>query len=297
MPANLPQDIGNQVIDAIGWQHDLGDLQEGSTEAKIILRSYSQCLRQLLRAAHWDFARKEAPLVLQADATGQTPGVGTIVPGAFAYSYQYPADCMKVRFIPWTGQFQNTPVPSGNIVPPNSTSPTIATLNTQPLGIRQRPARYLIAVDPNYPPPAGAQTWDVQGASPQGRSVICTNVMQAHVVYTALMNYPSNWDPLFRAAFVAFLASEVALPIWASKDRKFGLEIRGQQLALAKVKIMEARATNGNETWASADLSVDWMRARNVGTGVGHRYGYESGPGMLYGGLDDCCGVGNTGAY
>lgn len=303
MPANLPQDIGGQALDAIGWQHDLGDLQDGTHESKILLRAYSQCLRQLLRAANWNFARKEAPMVLQADATGNTPGVGTIVPGGFIYSYQYPIDAMKVRYVPWRIPANGSGVPVGNIQPPNPGAPIVAGLGSPILAHRPRPARFLEAMDTNYPAPAGAQTWETQGVSPQGRSVICTNVQNALLVYTALMNYPSNWDAQFRAAFVAYMAGEVALPIWAQKDRKFGMAMRTQQLAIAKEKILQARITDGNEGFSNSDFSTDWIRTRR--TGGSGRYGGGWGGemagggtgGIFFGGCDDCCGAGNTGAY
>jgi hypothetical protein len=164
------------------------------------------------------------------------------------------------------------------------------------MGGQLRPARFLEAVDPNYPSPVGTITWEVQGVSPQGRTVICTNVQNASLVYTALMNYPSNWDAQFRAAMVSYLASEVALPL--SRDKKFGLTLRAQNIAIVKSKVSEARATNANENWNNQDLSVDWMRTRNIGGGRGWGSNWEgSGPGILYGGLDGCCGVGNTAAY
>jgi hypothetical protein len=89
---DTPASIANQALDAIGRGGDIviGDLTEGTREAKVILRAYSQCLRQLLRSANWDFARKQAPLVLLADQTGQTPNVGTIVSATnWLYEYAY----------------------------------------------------------------------------------------------------------------------------------------------------------------------------------------------------------------
>ena len=96
MGGYLPTDIANQAIDAIMWPEVLGDLEDGSHEAAIVLRAYRQCLMQLLRAAHWAFARKTAPLILLADATGNSPNVGTVVPNPwFCYEYEYPTDCAK----------------------------------------------------------------------------------------------------------------------------------------------------------------------------------------------------------
>ncbi|MBB3453886.1 hypothetical protein FHT86_002142 [Rhizobium sp. BK313] len=264
--AYLPQDVANQALDAAGIDFTLGDLEEGTRPAQVTLRAYGQCLRQLLRAANWSFARKTTDLVLLADATGNTPDVGTKVPVPWVYEYEYPIDCMKARFIPWNPASQISAPPPENIQIPGT--PLMTGLGTFPLtGQRIRPARFQIATDYNYPPQSGQIFWETQGVSPDGRTVILTNVQNAQLVYTALMLYPSVWDPLFRSAFVAYLASEIAFPL--AKDKKFGLTVRAQQIAIVKQKITEARLTDGNESTSSSDIAVDWMRTRNVGGGAG----------------------------
>lgn len=292
---NLPTDVANQALDAVGVDFTLGDIEEGSRAAQVCLRAYRQCLMQLLRAVHWDFARKQTPLVLLADATGNTPDVGRLVPSNFLYEYQYPIDCMKARFVPWN-HHQNPGAPAGNISIPTNV-PLMTGLGQQnAVGMRQRPARYLIATDFNYPPPQGQITWEVQGVSPQGRTVVLTNVKHASLVYTALMLYPSVWDSQFRAAFVAYLASEVALPL--AKDKRFGMALRADQIKIAKEKIMAARVTDGNEMWASSDISVDWMQARNTGGGW-HRGagGFGDGRGGGFGGNWDSACFADGSAY
>lgn len=272
--AYLPEDVSNQALDQAGVEYTIGSLTEGTRPAQVLLRAYSQCLQQLLRAAPWAFARREAPLTLLADVTGQTPNVGTQVPSGFIYEYAYPIDCARIRYIPWF-PFQNPGAPTNNIQPANPSSPVVTNLGQPPFaGVRPRPARYLITNDPNYPPQAGQINWEVQGVSPQGRTVILTNVQNALCVYTVTVLYPSVWDHLFRAAMVAYLASEIAVPL--AKDKKFGLTMRAQNISIAKVKIGEARAMDGNEMWASSDFSTDWMRFRNAGHGMGND-GYGSG--------------------
>jgi hypothetical protein len=282
---NLPADVANQALDAAGVEHTLGDLQEGTRVAQVTLRAYGQCLRQLLRAANWDFARKTSDMVLLADATGQTANVGSVVPTPWIYEYAYPIDCMKVRLIPWN-YGQDPGIPTDNIQIPATIPLTTATGQPPLTGQRLRPARFVVATDPNYPPDPGQITWVVQGESPAGRTVILTNVKNAKVIYTALMLYPSVWDPLFREAMVAYLASQVALPL--AKDKRFGMQLRKDNIELAKMKIKEARVVDGNEGFYSSDLSVDWMRARNV-SGRDSRYGYgDDGPGGYGGGWDQC---------
>jgi hypothetical protein len=277
-------------------------MEEGTREAQVLVRSYSWCLRSLLRAAHWGFARAQTPLLLLGDATGQTPNVGTIVPQPWVYSYAYPENCMKARFVPWNWNGVIASVPTGNIQPVNPNSPIVGGLGQPPFaGVKLRPAKFLEGIDPNNPAAPGPNNYVVQGVSPQGRTAIFTNVQNAQLVYTALMNYPSNWDPTFRAAFVAYLASEIALPIWVNRDKEYGAKRRIEQIAIAKDKILQARAVSANEAgWNNSDFETDWMRFRHTGGrgyGGGWGLGGDGSAGYFFGGCDDCCGAGSTATY
>ena len=259
----LPTDVANQALDAIGSMLVLGDLEDGSEEGALCLRHYPQCLRQLLRAAPWQFARKQAPLQMLADASGDTPNVGTLVQLGWQYCYAYPIDGLKVRFIPANPYATAVPVPPGNIQIPQSV-PLTGGANTLPNQLmRPRPTRFLVTTDYNYPPQPGQLTNDVQGQSPQGRTVILSNVNQAVCVYTSLVIYPSVWDSLFREAMVAYLATEIALPLWVKKGNpEFGMKMREMQIAVTKAKVTEARLVDGNETISNATLRVSWMDTR-----------------------------------
>ena len=79
--ANTPTQICNMALDACGINFQLGDVEQGGREANVLLRAYGECVRQLLRAAPWQFARKEVPMHLLADASGATPNVSTNVVG------------------------------------------------------------------------------------------------------------------------------------------------------------------------------------------------------------------------
>ncbi len=262
---NLPTDVCNQSLDAIGWSVVLGDIEDGTHEAQVCLRAYGQCRRQLLRAAHWNMARKTVSLLLLADGTGNTTGVGTLVPVPWIYEYALPGACMKARFVPWNNSNLSPAVPAGNATPSNAASPTMTNLGTSLTGVRIRPARFNISVDYNYPIPPGDLTWEQQGASPVGRTVLLTDVPSAQLVYTSDIQYPAQWDPLFREAMVAYLAQQIALPMWVKEDKKFGLELRNAQIAITKAKVMEARLQDGNEGWPVNDIPVDWMAARQIG--------------------------------
>lgn len=297
---DLPADIANQALDAIGAGFSIGDMTEGSDFAQITLRAYGQCMRQLLRAARWAFARKQVRLVLLADATGQTPNVGTLVQKPWRFCYLYPTDCMTVRFIPWSRYDVYVPAPPGNIaLPPEPL--TTGPQNAGNYGRELRPARFLVGTDPNYPSAPGQIYWETQGQSPIGSTVIMTNVQYAEAVYTAFIPYPSLWDSLFRAALVAYLASEIALPVWSKKkDPKFGLALRTQQIAIVRQKIIEARLIDGNESTTSSDIPVDWMQARRVGGGWGGLGGWDRDGGIgagIFGEGYCSCGFADGSAY
>lgn len=270
-------DICNQSLDRIGWPESIGDIEEGTDAAQVCLRFYGECLKQLLRACHWNFARRQGPLTLLADSSGNTPNVGTLVPFNWIYEYALPTDCAKFRFIPYSWQNQGSSVPSGNIVPPNPSSPLTTVQNNQPPGAPMRVAKFQIGTDFNYPPTPGQQTWDVQGVSPQGRTVILTNAQDAQGVYTAIMLYPSVWDPLFRAAMVDYLACEIAVGVWKKKDLKTGLAMRDEMGGQVRAKVMEARIRDGDEGMPNSDIRVDWMDARRVGGMWGTEWSGGSG--------------------
>lgn len=256
-------DLMNQALDSIGWPEMVGDPEEGSSHAQVALRQYWNCRQQLLRAAHWDFAMLQAPMTLLADASGNTPLVGTVVPFNWLYEYAYPTNCMKMRYVPANLNSASVGVPSGNIAIP-STPQTTGSAIIAP-GAPLIPARFRISTDPNYIP--AAQGADVQGVSPQSQTVVLTNVKDAVGVYTADMLYPSVWDSLFREALVAYLGAQIAVPVWTKKDQsqKTGIAARDHLLPIVRDKLNVARVQNGNEGVSSSDIAVDWVRARNVG--------------------------------
>lgn len=283
----------------------IGDLEEGTTQARPILRAYGSSVRQLLRTAHWNFARKQAPMTLLADQTGSTAGVGTLVANQeFTYEYQLPIDCVKMRMVPWnlqqsTGALQFTgsypivqgPPPPGAVSIPNLNSPA------SPAFIRLIPARFLVALDYNYPALVGAITdWSQEpgppdaGFGPQQRTVVLTNVQNASAVYTALVMYPDEWDSLFTEGLVQLISSRVALVL--NRDKKLGLALRTAAIAACKTAIADARVANGNESGfpQTVDHMPDFMRIRTAGAGwYGSWNGWgpgAPGPGLFWGGWD-----------
>lgn len=262
-------DLINQALDSIGWAEMVGDPEEGTHHAQVALRQYRTCRQQLLQAALWDFAMRQAPLTLLADASGNTADAGNVVPLAWLYEYAWPTDALRIRYIPWNLNNPSTLTPQNNIQLPQT--PLVTGIGQLPPGARIIPAKFRVSTDYNYPVPGGTQTTDVMGVSPQGRTVVLCNVKQVQAVYTADMLYPSVWDPLFREALVAYLGAQMAVPIWSKKDQsqKTGIAARDRLIPIVKDKLTMARVANGNGSGtSSSDIAVDWMRARYVG-GIG----------------------------
>jgi hypothetical protein len=283
--------VCNQALRAAGVDFTIGSIQEGTKPAQECLLHYYDTMKQLLRAAHWSFARKDAPLQLVAaaggfatDSAGNTIVVNSLVPSGFLYSYNYPTDCLLVRYVPANSWNVNPPIPTGNIVPSDNTAPPIAGL-TSPIGnSRPVPTRFLITNDPNYVPPGTSN--DTPGISPIGQTLILSNVQNARSIYTFEASWINLWDDLFRNAMVASLATQLAMPL--ASDKKFGMTMRKDNIAIAMERIKTARASSANEGVSSSDLSVDWIRMRNSGSPTGYWGGggsWGGGPGYLYGGF------------
>lgn len=263
--AQTPTQVANLALDAVGINQQLGNIEEGGRVPNLCLRAYGKCFRDLMRGAPWGFARKQVPLLLLADSSGSTANVRTTVPGTeFQYEYAYPIDCARVRYIPWNPLL--TPAtPAGNIVPPNPGAPLTSATQQNPRGQPLRPSQFLVTNDPNIPVQPNQSGFSQAGQSPTGSTVILSNVPKASCVYTFEAVYPSLWDALFTGAMVGYLASEIAFPLWSDKNARLGLQLRVQQVAIAKEKIGAARVADGNEMTTSSDISVDWMRFRNTG--------------------------------
>lgn len=308
-----PADIVNQALDLLGADGTVGDLQEGTPLAAIALRHYGPTLRQVLRAARWNFARKQALLLLLQDATGQTTaqqiaaggpvtvGTGTVGMRPWVFEYQYPIDCVQARFVPATW-FQNAGTAGGNITLPSQTG-LLTTQSALPY-VRQVPTRFVITTD-NNPTLVGAITdWSqlpdyasLAGQGPQGGTVVLTNQPNATLVYTALITGCDEWDWQFRQAFIAVLATFLAMP--CLKDKKLARIVRDEQVRLAKSSLDEARRTDGDEAFTDVDNIPDWIRTRNAGGAYGNRTGWAGvggGLGVLgYGAFP--CSLGNGSCY
>lgn len=280
-----PADLVNRSLDALGAGYALGDIEEGSPEAEPARRAYGPTLRQLLRAAHWSFARKSASLQLLGDSSGNTLDPGTGQPISmnvelpWLYAYAWPIDGVAMRWVPW----QLSPV---NALP----VPPVAGLPSTPNFAGLRPAKFLVSSSDQFPVTVGQVDWDnlpdlegIEGVGPIGRRVVLSNVQNALGVYTRLVLSIEEWDPLFEETMVAVLAQRLALV--AVKDRKEAIALRDKQILIAKDMLMEARARNANDSGfpQTLDHTPDWIRARRGAGRWGAGFGMaDDGPGMWF---------------
>lgn len=272
-----PADPVNQALDALAVV-PIGSLGDGTPVSEAARRHYGQTLRQLLRSAHWSFARKQAALLLLGDASGQTPDAGTIVEPPWQYAYAWPNDGVQAIWMPWQ-------MPAAPVAP----IPQMTGLATTVTAITSRPARFLISSSEQYPIAAGQLDWslmpDLSGIEGQGlraRRVVLTNVSNATLVYTKLALEIEEWDSLFREAFVSALAARLAITV--VEDKKLAFTLRQQQIALAKDTLAAARAATANDAGfpKNVDHVPDWFMARRGGAG-GWWPGWDAaGPGMLF---------------
>lgn len=250
----LPTDIVNRALDECGVD-EIGDLDDGSAAARAATRIYTATLRQLLAAAHWNFARKQNTLTLMADVSGQYIA-NTYVPAPWSYMYAWPTDAVHARFVPLTDG-QNVDA-SGNLI--------------NNLVAWAAPSPFLVASAPVVNDPGG--NWgEIEGHDPEQTRVILSNQIGASLVYTGLMQYPDAWDPLFEQAMVAVLAARLAMPL--IEDKKLARVVRADNIAIARGAVDAARVRDGNEGWTVVNHTPDWIRARTGGAVWG-------GPGVLY---------------
>jgi hypothetical protein len=96
----------NAALDRIGFPESIGQMLEGTRQARIALRLYNQTRDDMLRKEDWGFPRGDATLTLlkSAPAGGYVPGITTWSaasnpPMPYLYEYAYPADCLMLRAI------------------------------------------------------------------------------------------------------------------------------------------------------------------------------------------------------
>lgn len=260
-----PSVLINQSLDALGTPKKIiGDISDGSEVAEAARRNYGQALRNLLRTAHWDFARRRVALTLLGDATGSPPiGVSPQVECPWAYAYAWPIDGVMGRWLPW--------MPTGG-QPVSSTGVPLTTGNSANVQYGFQPGRFLVSSSDLYPIEIGNVPWTQQpdlqrtfGVGPVNRKVILTDCCQAEFVYTRFVPVIEEWDSLFRQALVMMMALILA-PV-AIDDPKLRMAEVARLVPMLKNAVDDARVANGNEAGmpASVDFEASFIRARSQG--------------------------------
>ena len=107
--------IGNMALSHIGHRSTIESFDEASAEAKQVKLWYDRARLEALEAFDWSFARKRQALAAHTD---DPPA------GVWGYRYQYPADCLRARYL------VNPSGPDADLVPFEvETSPDGATLS------------------------------------------------------------------------------------------------------------------------------------------------------------------------
>lgn len=272
----VPANIVNQALISFGYSRRIGNMREGSKAAEAMLEVYAPTLEEISRGAPWNCLRKQAAMTLLQDATqGSAAPVGTGTPGMglWLFEYAWPIDCMKARYVPYTGNI-NPAVPVGNITPPDSAAPTTTLPAPFPYA-RTIPAPFQVTLD-MVPNVKGAITnWNqlpdldnAQGQAYNQQTVILTNQMSASLVYTARVESPNLWDVSLRQAIVAMLAAKTVL--YLEEDKKLAQVKQANAIKIAKDALMRARVDDGNEGLTNTSHIPDWIRARRSGGYAGN---------------------------
>lgn len=263
--------ICNMALGQIGAQVTIQGidppLPAGSAEANACALYYSTVIKNLMRAAPWNFTRKTARATLLKAALDTTTGEPSTNPPPlpFAFEYLYPPDCIDMRFIPRIC-YTTSSSTSGSSTP-LTTTPNV---NVWPPLLAEVPADYVVAMD------------TPTTSSSQQIKVILTNQPNALLVYTAQINDPNLWDASFIKAAVHSLAAELVNPLARNAA------LLNQNVSIAASIIAEARSNDGNEGLNSQDHIPDWIQIRGTyggagGLGLGNNgYGYGGWSPMLF---------------
>ncbi|CAJ0778761.1 hypothetical protein LMG7141_00796 [Ralstonia condita] len=174
--------IANMALDAIGTRSTIAAMNEGSAEANAINRHWDNAVASVLRAAHWNFARKQVALTLLQDGTN-----GGTVPTPWLYEYAYPSDCLLMRYL----------------MPLIQVQPVSVVGSASPVAAYGPPVKFVIGTDV-----------DLNG---NPINVILTNQPQAVGVYTFRNTNTAMWDELFVQALASYLGSRVCIALTGDK--------------------------------------------------------------------------------
>lgn len=225
--------ICNMALSAIGARSRIVSLSEQSPEAAECNLHYEQTLLGLLRMTPWRWARANVALAVWKARRG-TPenpdGTATADPEwPWMYSYLYPAECAKARYI-----LPQLALNNAAAVPPLTSAGEMPVL------------------DETTPPIRFAEASDVDNTNPSlpvQKKVILTNQPQARLIFTRITTDPDIWDQNFIDAFIGRLAAKISFNLSGDKT------LTKNAIAAGKVAEEEAKASIANE---GVDIK-DWQ--------------------------------------
>lgn len=113
--ASSPADVVNIALRRIGYKLRVGSLLDGSEASNQALDVYGQTRDQLLADFDYPFAERNIALTLLKSAPANyvppTSWSSTYPPLPWAYEYDWPADCLKVRALKQAPLFLFNPDP------------------------------------------------------------------------------------------------------------------------------------------------------------------------------------------
>jgi len=236
-------EIVNRALAAINDTLPIENAAENSKQAVAARLLYDPTRQQLLRAAHWSFARKTAALTLLKAAPGTPESPDTTATAwtpnfpspPWLYEYLVPEDCQQIRFV-------------------------VPRVGSDALRL---PQKFVLASD----------------TSEQGKqvNVLLANQAGAMAIYTADVTDESLWSATFQEAMVFGLASRFAMTIAGDKSLA---RMVSQQAMMA---VNAARETDGNGGLTLGESLPDCLRVRGYGgdwSGGGYTSGWVT-PGFL----------------
>lgn len=251
-----PTEVCNLALGEVGQRVLINSFDDGTPPANAAKLFYTPRTRMLMRSANWDFARAQLPLTLWKAAAINGVASANPPPQPWLYSYLYPSDCLKMRFVQPT-------VPIATPGTPLTTSPN--TVYPYP------------GIPTAIPFVEGTDIDETNNAI----RVILTNVPLAQGIYTRdLSQLPDLWDPLFLSGETALLGSYFISMLALNKAQM------QEQIAQAKSIIEQARAANANEAINTIDHTPDWIRTRQL-TGLPWVWGLTT-PLVGAGSWDSC---------
>lgn len=193
--------ICNLALSSIGTRSSISSLSEGSAESNALSLHYQPALDFMLRAADWNFARKQVALALLKVNSAATP-----VQSPWQYQYAYPSDCIKLRSIV-----------------PAYTSQIVSGFGPTDTGFTGRTIRFVVGAD--------------QDQTDNDIVVVLTNQPQAVASYTRRVTNPALFDAGFVEAFYNYLGSRVCIALNGDKNMaKMAMQVTSQRVAEAEAE-------------------------------------------------------------